>query len=110
MTTLYRAVGAPIDRVEGVAKVTGEGRYTGDIPVGGLAYGWVVQSTIARGRVTSIDTDALTGPGVLAVITAADAPRLRDAGDGELLLLQNDRVRYRGQAVALVVATTLEQA
>lgn len=111
MTTLTRAVGAAVGRVEGVAKVTGQARYAGEFRLDRLAYGWVAQSTIARGRVRAVDVEAAGRlPGVLAVITHDNALRLRDSGDPELLLLQSDRVHYRGQVVALIVASTLEQA
>lgn len=105
------SVGAPVSRVEGVAKVTGAARYSGDIPLPAMAYGWAAQATIARGRVESVDTTAgLTMPGVIGVLTHENVPRLTPTGDGELLVLQDDRVHYRGQVVALIVARTLEQA
>jgi xanthine dehydrogenase YagR molybdenum-binding subunit len=111
VSTLSRTVGTPVNRVEGRAKVAGEARYTAEIPLARLAYGWVVQATIARGRVQSIEEEAvLRMPGVLAVITHGNAPRLQVADDGELLVLQDREVHYRGQTVALVVASTLEQA
>ena len=111
MTTLSRTVGAPVNRVEGKAKVTGEARYAAEFPLTRLAYGWVVQATIARGRVLSVEEEAgMRMPGVLAVITHGNAPRLQVIDDGELLVLQDEQVHYRGQTVALVVASTLEQA
>jgi xanthine dehydrogenase YagR molybdenum-binding subunit len=111
VTTLSRTVGSPVSRVEGRAKVAGEARYTAEIPLARLAYGWVVQATIARGRVSSIEEDAvLRMPGVLGVITHENSPRLQAIDDGELLVLQDQQVHYRGQTVALVVASTLEQA
>ena len=111
MTTLSRVVGSPVDRVEGRAKVTGEARYAAEFPLARLVYGWVVQATIARGRVYSIEVEAALGmPGVLAVISHENALRLKVADDGELLVLQDQQVHYRGQTVALVVASTLEQA
>jgi xanthine dehydrogenase YagR molybdenum-binding subunit len=111
VTTLNRAVGAPVSRVEGVAKVTGAARYSGEIPLEQLAYGWAVQATIAKGAIVSFDTAAaLAMPGVISVLTWENAPRLAPGAGGELLLLQADRVHYRGQVVALVVAGTLEQA
>lgn len=104
-------VGAPVSRIEGVAKVTGAARYSAEIPLDGLAYGWAAQATVARGRIIAIDTvAALAWPGVRAILTHDNAPRLGDAGDGELRLLTDARVHYRGQVVALVVAETLEQA
>ena len=57
MSTLTVAVGRPVSRIEGAAKVTGQARYAAEFPLAGLAYGWVVQSTIARGRVHSVDTE-----------------------------------------------------
>jgi xanthine dehydrogenase YagR molybdenum-binding subunit len=111
VTILSGSVGAPVSRIEGTAKVTGEARYASEFPLARLAYGWVVQSTIARGRVNFVDAEvALRMPGVLAVITHDNAMRLHDVDDGELLVLQDRQVHYRGQTVALVVASTLEQA
>jgi xanthine dehydrogenase YagR molybdenum-binding subunit len=107
--TRTSAVGTPTTRVDAVEKVTGEARYAAEFPLERRAYGVIVQSTIARGRITSIE--APTGPGVLAVLTHENAPKLGDPGDAELaILLQDDQVRYRGQIVALVVGETLEQA
>jgi xanthine dehydrogenase YagR molybdenum-binding subunit len=111
MRTVPAAVGAPVSRVEGPAKVTGAARYSGEIPLGQMAYGWVAQASIARGQIDSVDAAAALGmPGVIGVLTYENAPRLTAAADGELLVLQHNRVRYRGQVVALVVAGTLEQA
>jgi xanthine dehydrogenase YagR molybdenum-binding subunit len=111
VTTLSGTVGAPVSRVEGSAKVTGAARYSGEIPLAGMAYGWAAQASIARGVIDSVDTEpVLAMPGVIGVLTHANAPRLTPAGDGELLLMQDNRVHYRGQVVALVVAETLEQA
>ncbi len=105
------SVGTSHGRVDAIAKVTGAARYSGEIPLDGLCYGWVVQSTIARGTVAAVDrAGALDMPGVLAVFDHDNAERLRPAGDAELLVLQNDTVHYRGQIVALVVAETLEAA
>jgi xanthine dehydrogenase YagR molybdenum-binding subunit len=111
MSTVTVTVGRPVSRIEGAAKVTGQARYAAEFPLAGLAYGWVVQSTIARGRVQSIDVETVLGmPGVLAVITHENALPLQVVDDGELLVLQDEQVHYRGQIVALVVATALEQA
>jgi xanthine dehydrogenase YagR molybdenum-binding subunit len=110
-TTLEQSVGAPVARIEGVAKVCGQARYAAEYPLPGLAYGSVVASRIARGRIRRVDADAALGmPGVLAVLDYRSAPRLRDIGDNEAMQFQDDVVHYRGQAVALVVAQTLEQA
>lgn len=113
MTTLDipRSVGGRVTRLEGRDKVAGRARYAADIPLDQLAYGWIACSTVARGRIVTIDADAaLAQPGVLAVVYHDNAPRLADVGDATLLTLQDDRVHHRGQAIALVVAATPEQA
>ncbi|GLY84190.1 xanthine dehydrogenase family protein molybdopterin-binding subunit [Actinoallomurus iriomotensis] len=110
------ATGTPHTRREGRAKVTGEARYTGDIPFAELAHGWLVTSTVARGRIRSVDTDTvLAMPGVLAVLHPGNALRLTPGAglmgpDANLQLLQDDRVPHVGWPVALVVAETQEQA
>lgn len=109
--TLTRSVGVSVSRLEGVAKVTGQARYAAEYGFDDLVYAWPAQATVGRGRVAAIDTAAVLAlPGVLAVITHDNAPRLTDPGDAELLILQDARVAYRGQIVALVIATTLETA
>ena len=115
------AVGAPVSRVDGRLKVTGRARYAADHDVDGVVHAVVVGSTVARGRVTGIDTraaDALHG--VLGVISHLDRPALAyrdnpgawlDPYAGERLhVFQDDRVRFFGQPVAVVVARTLEVA
>ena len=70
-------VGQPIPRVDGRLKVTGGARYTADIPVDGVAHGTLVYSTIANGRIVSIDTTAAEkAPGVLVVLTHKNTPRM----------------------------------
>jgi xanthine dehydrogenase YagR molybdenum-binding subunit len=97
-------------RIEGPDKVTGRARYAFEYPVSGAAYAWPVTSTIARGEIRSVDAAAaLALPGVLAVVTHENAPRL-NGNDPELALFQSAQVAYRGQFVAAVVATTLETA
>jgi xanthine dehydrogenase YagR molybdenum-binding subunit len=104
-----RAVGTPLDRVEGEAKVTGEALYAFEHPLDGPAYGALVQSTVASGEIRALDaSDALRVQGVLVVISHENAPRLQ--AEGELAVLQSPRVCYRGQIVAAVVADTLEAA
>jgi xanthine dehydrogenase YagR molybdenum-binding subunit len=111
MTTLERFVGAAVRRVEGAEKVTGRARYAGEFLLDGLAYGWPVQSTIARGRVTGVDVAAGERlPGVLAVLAHGNSPAVCTDAEPELQLFRDDVVHYHGQVVALVVAGTLEQA
>jgi xanthine dehydrogenase YagR molybdenum-binding subunit len=112
------AIGEPISRVDGRLKVTGSARYNGDISLQTVAHAAIVYSTIANGRVESIDTSAAeNAPGVLAVLTHNNMPRmkllpwshLRPQGQ-TYLPLQDDAIHYAGQPVAVVVAATLDQA
>lgn len=112
------AVGSGRTRVEGRDKVTGAARYAGEIPFAELAHGWLVLSTVARGRVRPVeDAAVLAMPGVLAVLHHGNAPRV-DTGYVGMLgrpnpvvgLFQHDRVPFVGWPVALVVAETSEQA
>jgi xanthine dehydrogenase YagR molybdenum-binding subunit len=104
-----RAIGTPLERLDGHAKVTGTARYAFEHPVDNPAYLHPVQSTIALGRVTAVDTAAAEAlDGVIAVITPGNAPRLVPGDDRELTVLQSDEVGFRGQFVAAVVAESSE--
>lgn len=109
-------VGAGVDRVDGPQKVTGAAAYPNDHTAPGLCHAALVQSTVAAGRISAIDTAAAeASPGVLAVITHRNAPRLARApmtalGDSPPAALQDDRILHHGQHVAVVVAGTLEEA
>jgi xanthine dehydrogenase YagR molybdenum-binding subunit len=105
-------------RLEGRAKVTGQAAYVDDLREDVLGFRFAtavpVTSTVARGRIIRIDTAAaLALPGVRLVMTHANAPRLRKVTSvsmseaGERLPLQDDRVRWHGECVAVVVADTL---
>ncbi|MFJ9908780.1 xanthine dehydrogenase family protein molybdopterin-binding subunit [Streptomyces sp. NPDC101152] len=117
-TATKGSVGTAHTRVEGREKVTGAARYAGEIPFAGLAHGWLVLSTVARGRIRSVETEAvLAMPGVLTVLHHHNAPRLETdyvgllgAPDPTVAVFQHDRVPYLGWPVALVVAETSEQA
>lgn len=105
------AIGRSRARAEARLKVTGGARYAYEQPLDGIAYGWIVGSTVARGTITTIDADpARAAPGVIAVLTHENAPRLRPHVDPELEALQSPEIAFRGQPVALVVAETLEDA
>src|SRR5436305_1356756 len=112
MPSTMRAPGAPLNRLDGVQKVTGAAKYSYEYPVAGVTYIVPVQSTIARGRVSSIDASAARAlPGVLAVLSHENAPRLAPPRDDQdLAVFQSDAVAYRGQFVAAIVAETLETA
>ncbi len=109
--TQQRVIGQPLDRIDGPKKVTGTATYAFEHALDDVTYAFPVQSTIAYGRVASIDAAAaLDLPGVIAVLTHENAPRLNPQIPGELVVLQSNQVSYRGQFVALVVAETLETA
>ena len=110
-TTLTPAVGTPLSRVEGRAKVMGQAQYAYEQPVEGVAYAVAIASTVAKGEITKLDAArALAVPGVLAVLSHENAPRLAEVADGELMLFQSPHVAYRGQIVAAVVAESLQTA
>src|SRR5262245_5078976 len=119
MTTSY--IGQPISRVDGRAKVTGAAKYAAEYNVPNLAYGYVVSSAIAKGRIANLDaSDALQLEGVLQVFTHENTPRLgrsdqsytdQTAPPGSPFRpLQDNEIRYSAQPVALVVAENLELA
>ena len=115
-----KVIGRPLSRIEGPLKVTGGLHYTADIKVAGTAQGVIVSSTIANGRTMSIDTnEAERAPGVLAVFTHRNMPRMNPTPKpwshlhphGQSYLpLQDDQILYAGQPIALVVASTLNEA
>jgi xanthine dehydrogenase YagR molybdenum-binding subunit len=108
-------LGKSYSRVEGPDKVAGRARYTADLTVEGMAHAVVVTSTIANGRIVSIDdARARAQRGVIEVMTHRNAPKVR-AGkeqphDSILFLLQDDVVQFDRQPIAVVLAETFEQA
>ncbi len=117
---MSKAVGQPLDRVDGTLKVTGKALYTADQQVPNLAHAVLVTSTIARGRIASIDTaDAARLPDVLAVLTHQSGLKLAkdptkvtpgEPADRSLQLLQDDRVMYGNQPIAVAIAESFEAA
>jgi xanthine dehydrogenase YagR molybdenum-binding subunit len=106
-----RAIGRDLVRRDGVAKVRGTATYAYETPVERPAYAHPVQATIARGRVTAMDTAAAEAlDGVLAVLTVSTAERLASTEDAELAVLQSEEVAFRGQLIGVVVAETSELA
>lgn len=111
-------LGEPVTRVDGLLKATGAARYAAEFAPAGLVYAAITPSRIASGRTTEIDTaPALASPGVLAVLTHLNTPRLPFAepdplpavypvSGRRLRVLQDDRVLFFGQPVAVVVADT----
>ena len=111
-------IGQPLTRRDGILKVTGTARYAADNNPPGMLYAVIAVSSVARGRVTFLDIAAAKAhPGVVEVMTPANKPSLAMDPDEKsnpfmfrLDLLQNDRVRYANQAIAVVIAKTLEAA
>lgn len=108
-----KVVGRAHDRIDGPLKTTGTAPYAyewqNEVP--GAAYGYVLGAAIAKGRITAMDLhDAESAPGVLAIVTAANAGKL---GKGEMntaALLGGPQIEHYHQAIAVVVAETFEQA
>jgi xanthine dehydrogenase YagR molybdenum-binding subunit len=113
-------MGKPIDRVEGRLKVTGQAPYAYEVHEGGRpAYGYLLEASIARGRVESIDAaKADNAPGVVLVMTHKNAPAQApfgpmDADDRyarSTPQLDSNSVQHYGQPVAFIVAESFEQA
>jgi xanthine dehydrogenase YagR molybdenum-binding subunit len=108
-----KVIGKPTDRIDGPLKTTGRARYAyerHDV-VSNPAYGYVVGSAIAKGRIASIDlTQARAVPGVLAIVTADNAGKLDKGRLNTAKLLGGPEIQHYHQAIAVVVAETFEQA
>src|SRR5687767_8221725 len=111
----------PIDRVDGKAKVTGSAAFAADHKMQNTVYGFLVGSTVAKGFIKSIDTkSADRAPGVLAVITHINAPKIPGYQTGKdpskpptagqpLRIFYNNEIFYYDQPIALVIADTYER-
>jgi xanthine dehydrogenase YagR molybdenum-binding subunit len=126
MTPEIPMIGAPVERLEGRAKVTGEARYATEHKLANAAWASLVSSTIPSGTIRKIDTTAaLKSPGVLVVLSHVNAPKLQKpqrtqgGGGGEAnsnlaetnyIPFSDATIHYLGQHVAVVVADTLEHA
>ena len=108
-----QVVGKPADRIDGPAKTAGVARYAyerHDVAPG-AAYGYVVGAGIAKGRIASLDVKAAqAAPGVIAIVTAANAGKLGKGERNTARLLGGPEIDHYHQALALVVAETFEQA
>jgi xanthine dehydrogenase YagR molybdenum-binding subunit len=119
--TKLPSIGQPVSRLEGREKVTGSAKYAGEYNVPDLLYGYVINSTITKGKITAIDTStALSQDGVIEVFTHDNRPSTAwfdfqyadmDAPPGTVFKpLKDNEVKYNGQPIALVVADTFEMA
>ena len=110
----------PPHRYEGVGKVTGKIKYAAEFkepfPASDLLYGYMVQSTIPSGTIVSMDERAASrAPGVVAVLTPFNAPKLQvgkpqPPAKRSLTVLQDTNVDYNGQPIAVVIARSLTEA
>ena len=117
-------LGRPLPRVDGPLKVSGRAQYAYEYEGHGkVAYEVIVGATIANGRIAAIDaSEAQRVPGVLLVMTHLNSPRQTDYVTFDELpspfasysvarpFLFDDKVRYYGEPVALVVAESFETA
>jgi xanthine dehydrogenase YagR molybdenum-binding subunit len=119
--TGHVALGDPVSRVDGRAKVTGQARYAAEQPAADLAYGVVVSSTIAKGRISALELDAARAvPGVLDILSHLNKPRVRKLdlfykdmtapAGSPFKPFHSDGILYSGQPIALVLAESFEAA
>jgi xanthine dehydrogenase YagR molybdenum-binding subunit len=112
-------IGTPTSRVDGRAKVTGTAQYAGEFKASNLAYGSIVTSTIAKGRIARIDTSrALTVEGVIDVLTHENRPKMANTDEGyhdevapggsPFRPLYDDTIKFNGQPIAVVIAEEWE--
>ncbi len=115
-------IGQSISRIDGPVKVTGGAPFAAEHPLPGMVYASLACSTVAKGMILSIDTEAVTkAPGVLLVLTHENAPKLKkppefsqsggaDASGTTAEVLNTAEVPWNGQPIAVVVAETQDQA
>jgi len=116
---MNKFVGTSVNRKEGLAKVMGKAPYSAEHPIPGVIHGYLATSTIAKGRIQSIKTQAAEqAPGVIAVFTHNNRPPIfqpdNDFQNSKIyesrLPLSDDQIYYGGQIIGLVVADTFERA
>ncbi|MEO7121019.1 MAG: xanthine dehydrogenase family protein molybdopterin-binding subunit [Ginsengibacter sp.] len=112
-------IGKPIDRKDGIAKITGKATYAYEWPVKKITCGVAVQSTITKGQINHFDLIAAKNlKGVVDIMTYKNATNLRSPDSGgpgngkfaekDLLPLQNEKIFYNGQIIAVVIAESFE--
>ena len=114
-------IGGQVSRLDGPLKVRGDARFAAEYVMEGMVYAALRYSTIARGRVTTLDTSAAeAAAGVALVMTHRNAPRMappplfltapKAAAGSSLPVMQDDSIHWNGEPVAVVLAATQEQA
>jgi xanthine dehydrogenase YagR molybdenum-binding subunit len=114
-------IGAPVSRLDGALKVRGEAQFAGEYVMEGMVYAALRYSTVARGRITTLDTRAAeAAAGVVLVMTHRNAPRMQPpalflsapkaAAGSALPVMQDDSIHWNGEPIAVVLADRQEQA
>jgi xanthine dehydrogenase YagR molybdenum-binding subunit len=114
-------IGAPISRIDGPLKVQGKARFAAEFPLENMVYAALLYSITPKARILAFDlAQAEAAPGVVLVMTYQNAPRMQPiplfmthakaAGGSDLPVMQDDRIHWNGQPIALVLAATQEQA
>ncbi|MCT4704367.1 xanthine dehydrogenase family protein molybdopterin-binding subunit [Enterobacteriaceae bacterium H16N7] len=108
-----KVVGLPHDRIDGPLKTTGTARYAyewhDETP--DAAYGYIIGSAVAKGKISSMELEAARqAPGVITIVTADNAGKLGKGDKNPAPLLGGPDITHYHQAVAVVVAETFEQA
>ena len=114
-------IGQPVSRIDGPLKVQGKARFAAEFPMDGMAYAALAFSTIAKGRIATLDTAAAeAAPGVVLVMTHRNAPTMKPsplfgtgpkaAGGSDLPVMQDASIHWNGEPIAVVLADTQEQA
>jgi len=114
-------IGAPVSRIDGPLKVQGQATFAAEFPIEGMVYAALAFSRVAKGRIATLDTaEAEAAPGVVLVMTHKTAPRMKPMpmvltgakalGGDNLPIMQDDRIHWNGQPIAVVLAETQEQA
>jgi xanthine dehydrogenase YagR molybdenum-binding subunit len=117
----HGVIGDPVTRIDGPLKVSGAAPFAAEFPITGMLFAAVAYSTIPKGRIASLDTAAAeTAPGVSLVMTYKNAPKMKPtpifnsspkaAGPSDLPIMQDELVHWNGEAIAVVLAETQEQA
>jgi CO/xanthine dehydrogenase Mo-binding subunit len=106
----YRVIGTPVERVDGVAMLSGQAVYGPDVKLRGMLWGKILRSPIAHGKILRVDVEKANNlPGVKAAISAADIPQRRyNFPIHDETIFAIDKVRYIGDAVAAVAAVDEE--
>jgi xanthine dehydrogenase YagR molybdenum-binding subunit len=114
-------IGTPVSRLDGPLKVQGLAQFAAEVVLDEMVYAALAYSSIPSGRISRLDTQAAeSAPGVVLVMTHTNAPRMKApavfgssptaVGPADLPIMQDDRIHWNGQPIAVVLANTQEQA